>query len=197
LTYPLFSTDIIGMLLYALWLYWWGAPLERAWGTFYYARAFAAMSVISALGLALGAAVMHVPTEAANWLPLAALMVAFCLLQPYEDICIWGVVQLQSRWIAVIAALIVFFLYAEGGVPQMGFFALTGCAASYLWVRSRAWRLDNAYSTMPAGLPRAARSGRGRSRNREDGLTSRSLNPLEWVARWRRKRQFERLMRDD
>ena len=48
------------------------------------------------------------------------------------------------------------------------------------------------------GLPRVSFGGaKAASRPKDDRFTIRDLNPLEWVAKRKRRKQFERLMRDD
>src|SRR5690606_4283375 len=106
---------------------------------------YAAMTVISALGLTLGAFLLRVPVRADAWLPIAALTIAFCLINPHEVIRFWFILPIPARWIAIIEVVIIFFSYA-GYHPLMGLFALTGCAASYLWVRNRAWSQADYYT---------------------------------------------------
>jgi membrane associated rhomboid family serine protease len=210
LTYPLLSASILQMLFYGLFLYWIGSSLERSWGTRFYAIYFGAMSVISALGIALGYYVLQVQFDwAENWLPVAALTLTFCLLNPGEQISIWGVLPITAKWLAVAEVVIVFFLYAQNHAhPLMGFFALAGCGAAYLWVRTRAWRdiatfsrqrptssfrptKEQLYSSGP--LPR--RRTKAQRPPKDDETLH--LNPLDRLARWRRRRQFERLFEDD
>ena len=209
LTYPLLSTDIIQMLFYALFLYWFGSSLERSWGSKFYGIYFAALSVISALGLVIGSAVLHHPIWAFNWLPIAAIAVTFCLLNPNETISIWGVLPIAAKWLAVVEVVIVFFLYAQQHPnPLTGFFALAGCGAAYLWVRNRAWLDLATYSRMrpsPSYRPTKEQLYSSGPIPRRTSKTQRPpkddeslrLNPLERLARWRRRRQFERLFEDD
>jgi membrane associated rhomboid family serine protease len=194
LTYPLVTLGVLGMLFHAIWLYFVGGFLERAWGTRFFATYYAAMTVISALGLTLGAFLLRVPVRADAWLPIAALTIAFCLINPHEIIRFWFILPIPARWIAIIEVVIIFFSYA-GYHPLMGFFALTGCAASYLWVRNRAWSDAAHYTPRPRAFP--VKLPRRKARPLDDRTSRRSLNPLEWWARRRRKKQFERLMRDD
>ncbi len=201
LTYPLLSTRIISFLLHSLWLYSMGSSLERSWGTRSYAIYFFTMAAISALGIALGSAVLDVPDWAENWLPIAVLTVTFCWLNPHAEINIWGILPILARWLGFAVMLIVFFLYAqEHSHPLTGLFALTGCAAAILWVNFRSRHYSEGVSPLAGianiSLPKRATSTRSHT-PRDDRFTIRDLNPLEWLARRRRKRQFERLIRED
>lgn len=194
LTYPFVSFDPIGLIFYGLWLYWVGGSLERSWGTRFYAGYLAAMSVITALGMSAGAALLHGIFPVNETLPLAALTVAWCMLNPDLEIRLWGIVPILAKWLAVGEVLIIFFTHARMH-PLFGFFALSGCAASYLWVRTRAWSDVHLYSSMPyAPRPKKQKVQRG---PRDDKFSMRDLNPFERMARARRKKQFERLMKDD
>jgi membrane associated rhomboid family serine protease len=196
-TYPLVSFGVFGMIFHGIWLYFVGGSLERSWGTRTFALYYLAMTVISALGLILGAFVLRVSVMADSWLPIAALTVAFCLLNPHEVIRFWFILPIPARMLAVIEVVIIFFVYALGYHPLMGIFALTGCLASYLWVRNRSWS-DIGYYTPTAGsgihLPQLPRRPPPPP---DDRSRVRRLNPFECWARKRRKKQFERLMRDD
>lgn len=198
LTYPLLSMGIIGMLLHGLWLFFVGGSLERSWGTRFYAKFFAAMTLIGALSITLGAFVLRIPVWAENWLPVAALTITFCTLNPSMQINLWCVIPVQARWLAIGEALIVFFLYAQQHAnPLIGFFALVPCALAYLWTRSNSWGGVRLYAATRIS-PRPARPRQSSPPPRDDvSLKRRSLNPFEWYARQRRKKQFERLMKDD
>jgi len=198
LTYPLISSDIFGLLFYGLWLYFVGSSLERSWGTRFYGLYFAAMAAITASGMSLGAALLlhgsAFPIQPT--MPLAALTVAFCMLNPDLEIRLWGIIPILAKWLAVGEVLILFFVHFSIH-PLMGFFALSGCAASFLWVRTRAWGGVQLYSTMPVAPRRPKSRAKLRIVPPDDRSAPSNLNPLEWLARRRRKKQFERLMKDD
>lgn len=188
LTYPLVSFDIIGVLFYGFWLYFVGGSLERSWGTRFYGFFFGLMALISALGLVAGAFLLHVPVLATNWLPLAALTIAWCMLNPDQVIRFYFFLPIQAKWLAILEVVIIFFIHARIH-PLMGFFALTGCAAAFAWTRFRPWH-DIAHHTP---RPRAQKP----KTPLDDKFSLRDLNPFERIARARRKKQFERLMKDD
>ena len=198
LTYPLLSMGIIEMLFHGLWLFFVGGSLERSWGTRFYAKYFAAMTLIGALAITLGAFILRIPVWAENWLPIAALTITFCTMNPSMQINLWGIIPVQARWLAVGEAVIVFFMYAQRHAnPFIGFFALIPCAAAYFWARASNWGSFSLYASTRIN-PRASNSRQSPPLPRDDAsLQRRSLNPFEWYARRRRKKQFERLMKDD
>jgi len=193
ITYPLVSFDPIGLIFYGLMLWWVCGSLERSWGTRTFAIFFAAISVISALGIVAGVSLLRLGgIPVFNQLPLAALIVAWAMLNPNLEIRIYGIIPILAKWLAVGTALIVFFTHFAIH-PLMGFFALGGCAASLWWVRNRGWREAFSYAYR-APQPRGPKPKRAR---RDDDFSLKDLNPLERIARARRKKKFQRLFEDD
>jgi membrane associated rhomboid family serine protease len=192
LTYPLVSGDIIWMLFYGLMLYSIGGSLERSWGTKFYAIYFASMSVICAIGVTAAAIILDQPAAPANWLPLATLAFTYYMLDPNQPVSVWGVLQTQAKWMALVDVLIIFFIHARMH-PLVGFCALLGCVASYAWIRTRAWRDIHQYSSMPMRHTQVKK----KKVRRDDDFSWRDLNPLERIARARRKKQFQRLFEDE
>lgn len=193
LTYPLVSVNPIGLLFYGLMLWWVGGSLERSWGTRFFAIFFGLMSLITALGMSAGAATIGVQSfNIDNWLPLAALIIAWCMLNPDQEIRLWGVIPILAKWLALGEVLYIFFVYAQAHVV-LGMSALLGCAASFAWVRTRGWHDIHLYSSMPS----RQRIRKPKPPRRDDDFSLRDLNPLERLARARRKKQFQRLFEDD
>jgi membrane associated rhomboid family serine protease len=193
LTYPFVSTDVIGMIFYGLALFFIGGSLERSWGSRFYALYFLAMTIITALGLTLGAFLLRAPVAVSNWMPIAALLLAWCLLNPNEEVRFYFFIPIKARFLALIEVVIIFFTYTQFH-PLMGFFALSGCAASFAWVYYRPWSEMGHYTTRRQPRSRVVRPG---DRPKDDRFTLKDLNPLERIARYRRRKQFERLMKDD
>jgi len=190
-TYPLVSLDPIGLIFYGLMLWWICGSLERSWGTRTYAVFFATISAISALGISAGAAILKTSSiPVSSNLALGAMVVAWCMLSPNQEIRLYGIIPVLAKWLALGTALIVFFTHFAIH-PLMGFFALSGCAASLWWVRNRGWReaFTHAYRAPQAPKPRRAR--------RDDDFSVKDLNPFERIARARRKKKFQRLFEDD
>lgn len=202
LTYPFLSLTILGyldgFLSQALLLYWAGGSLERAWGTRTFILFYCAMSIVSVLGLSLGAFLIYLPAVyAANWLPTFAMVMAFCAMNSTDQVCLWPVGGIPTKIFAIIVCLIAFFLYGESyrWAPAIGFFALTGCAAGHWWVRRQRWDRGY-YATVPTAMRATRQPKKEKHGSRDDEWTWRNLNPFEWIARWRRRRQFMRLWKD-
>jgi membrane associated rhomboid family serine protease len=196
LTYPLVSVNPISLLFYGLMMWWVGGSLERSWGTRFYAIYFGLMSVITAVGLSAAAFLTNSEFIIDNWLPLAALIVAWCMLNPNEEIRLYGIIPILAKWLALGEVLLIFFIYSNFGERMnllTGMCALTGCAASFAWVRTRAWHDIHLYSSMPVRQPKIKK----KKVRRDDDFSWRDLNPLERVKRARRKKQFQRLFEDD
>ena len=189
-TYPLLALDPIGMLFYGLILWWIGGSLERSWGTKTFALFFGAMTLISALSISLGTWLLKLGQMPVYYqLPLAALTVAWCALNPNLEIRIYGIIPVLAKWLGVGTALIVFFTHARPSL-LMGLFALAGCAASFWWIRARGWRDSFSYAYR-APVPKP------KPNKRDDDFSIGDLNPLERWKRARRKKKFQRLFEDD
>jgi membrane associated rhomboid family serine protease len=113
LTFPLVHNNILGLLFDALAIYFFGSPLERAWGTprfvafFFLSGIVAGMTVIglNALSPALpggffAGAVTH----------FVSLGIAFGALNPSARIYIYFVIPVEARWLGIISAGLEFFL---------------------------------------------------------------------------------------
>ncbi|MCL6551746.1 MAG: rhomboid family intramembrane serine protease [Firmicutes bacterium] len=182
-TYPLLGTGgILWLLLggYMLWVF--GGSLERAWGRRDYVRFLALVTAAPALALWAGSlATGRSVVLAGPWLLLAATAVAWTTVNPSERLLAFFVVPMQARWLGLVAAVLVVF-----SLPfPMGVLAATGCGVARWYAAG--------------GRFGPARRAPGRSRrqlvrrHREDGPVG--WNPLERIRRWRRRRQFARLMR--
>lgn len=196
LTYPLYSSDPLSLLFYGLWLWFVGGSLERSWSTRFFAIYFALMSVITAAGLTACSLIIKQPIFVSNYLPIAALTVAWCMLNPDLEIRLYGIIPILAKYLAVGECLIILFTYGRQH-PLAGVFALSGCAASFWWVRSRAWRDISLYSSMPTYSTSSPKVKKAKRNRRDDDFSIRDLNPFEKLARARRRKQFERLMRED
>jgi len=180
LTYPLIGAGgILWVLLggYMMWLF--GGSLERAWGGGDYVRFLIMVTLGTALGLWIGSMILGRPAFLAGLgLPLAAATVAWAAINPSERLLLYFVLPIESRWLAVGVAVLVFFSFPF----PLGFFALAGCAIAWWYVRNGRYVLSGGAI---ARRPRRARSPERRT----------TLNPLALYRRWRLKRQFTRLMR--
>jgi hypothetical protein len=137
------------------------------------------------------------------WLVLAALLVGWCCLNPDESINLYGIIPIRLRYLAAGVCVIIFF--------SMGFgnpiFRVDGdCAvvASRCCGLNEGWAYTVETGRLPVQMPRVPRGPKLRlvdqkkpQRPRDDRFTIRDLNPLEWLARRKRRKQFEKLINDD
>jgi hypothetical protein len=180
LTYPLIGAGgILWVLLggYMMWLF--GGSLERAWGGADYIRFLIMVTLGTAAGLWVGATLLGRPGYLAGLgLPLAAAAVAWAAINPSERLLLYFVLPIESRWLAVGVAVLVFFTFPF----PLGLFALAGCAIAWWYVRTGRY-------VLPTGTA-FRRPGRTRGPERRT-----ARNPVALYRRWRLKRQFTRLMR--
>ncbi|MDQ3813165.1 MAG: site-2 protease family protein [Armatimonadota bacterium] len=104
--------------------------------------------------------------------------------------------------IGMAGAIIMGFLGLISGNLLLVFLAISGyltCYQTRMTLREtadQAWEDSRAYN-QGTSWPRKSRQRKLRRTPHDDTFSLRKLNPFEWLARWRRKRQFERLMKDD
>ncbi len=161
------SGSILALVVsaYTLWLF--GGSLERAWGAREYARFLILSTVLPALALWGAGLVLHRWVELSGlWLPVAACAVAWSAMNPRERLLVYFAIPVEGRWVGWLAVILVFFSFPF----PLGGFALTGCAFAYWFSRTGRYVL----------WPRAS---------------VRLSNPFRAYRRWRRHRQFMRLLR--
>ncbi len=220
LTYPILNLfpNILGLLFGGLMLWWFGGSLERSWGTRTFAIFWVLVSLVTVLSFSLGASIIGQSVPVASWLPLGAMVLAWCMLNPEQSILLYGIIPILAKWIALGEVLIIFFVHMSIH-PLLGLFALGGCAFAFWWARSRRWE-SSAYTAAYAAPPRydsftrgpkpKAQARRASPLNNplnnprskistppDDRKTWRDYNPIEMIAKRRRRKQFERLMKDD
>lgn len=189
LTYPLVMLDPISLIFYSLWIYFICGSLERSWGTRTFGIFFAAVTAISAAGLTIGALLTRTQAPVGGYVAVGAAFLAWAMLNPNLEIRLMGIIPILAKWLAAIDVAIIFFTYARIN-PLLGVFALFGCFAAYLWTRNRGWAdsFSYAYRTPQPKKKRAPH---------DDDFKLKDLNPLERIARARRKKKFQRLFEDD
>lgn len=218
--------NILGLLFNGLALWWFGGSLERAWSTRGYAAFWLAASALSALSMSLGALLFHVPMLwVGSYFPLTAVILAWALLNPEQTIMLYGIIPLKAKYLGLGEVLILFFTHAAPSL-LMGFFALGGCAFAFCWVRFFASsssfsslggsRSLGGYPAPPrtdtffggagkaSGKPSSSGRGAGGAKRPKKILTPlddkhswKDLGPLAAYQRYRRRKQFERLLDDD
>lgn len=217
LTYPVLELfpNILGLLFNGLALWWFGGSLERSWSTRGFAAFWASAAVVSAISLSIGALVLGVPgVWVSTYLPLAAIVFAWAMLNPEQVLMIYGLIPVRAKYIALAEVLIIFFTHV-GPHFLLGFFALGGLAFSLWWVRSFAGRMSfggagGSYPSPPrvdnffGGGGSSSTSGNGKPRRPkkiltplDDRRTWKDWGPLAAYQRYKRRKQFERLLDDE
>lgn len=145
LTYPLVYLDtsaqgFFNFLFGGFTLWSLGGSLERSWGSQKYGLFFFVMGLISALCLLVGSLLLGQPDGLFGFfLPLACCIVAFCMIQPEQEVQL-VFFPLRAKYFAVVVALFTWVYVGQGGRALLGIFALGGLLAALLYVRySRSW----------------------------------------------------------
>ncbi len=180
-TYPLVAPLNVVSVAFSAYLFWlFSGSLERSWGSRDYLVFLLLITVAPALGLWVVFILTGQSLQLIGlWLPVSATVVAWATINPYERIMLYFVIPLEARWLGVLAAGLVFF----GIRFPFGLFALAGCGIAWWYAQGgkyRLWSFSRGRTSAPTPRLRTRRF---------------TLNPVEALRRWRRKRQFARLLK--
>jgi membrane associated rhomboid family serine protease len=182
MTYPLVTYGPFSLLFAGYWLWVVGGSLERAWSTRRFLQFFFSITLLESLSLWLGSLLLTnlgaFSGVALNglWLPLAALTVAWCLLNPDQIVLFGFILPIQSRHLMWATFVITYFGFAYyQNAPWLGFFALAGPLAAYLRTKQRARSLS--YARRPVYL----RPTRSRREVRPPNVFERAW---DWLLYW-------------
>lgn len=179
-TYPLLGSGNILWLLLGSYIFWlFGGSLERAWRWRDYAIFVVMSTVVPAISVWLGSAVVGWGMPLAGlWLPVAAATVAWAAVNPSERVLLYFMIPVPARWLAVIAVAFVVFSVQF----PMGVLAAAGCGVAWWYARSGRY----------GGLSFRRSPARVREPHERDRL---SLNPVALLRRWRIRRRFLRVVK--
>src|SRR5262249_48825513 len=138
-TYPVLSEgSLFTTLLSCLVMWWFGASLERAWGTRWFAGFFFGISAAFAFSISLGTAALGMGGRpwAGLWLPTFGVFIAWALLNPNVMVNIWGVLPVKAAHLAIADVIVLWILI---GNPVLGLFAQGGNLAAWAFVHWRPW----------------------------------------------------------
>ena len=148
ITYPLIIYDPLALLFSGYWLWIVGGSLERAWSSRAFLSFFIAVSLTTSLFVWLGSQLLQIlgfgilegvhAHLSGLWMPLAALTVSWCLLNPEQVVLLGCILPVQGRhlmWATIVLTYILFVM--SFGAPWLGFFALSGVASAYFYTRRR------------------------------------------------------------
>jgi hypothetical protein len=164
---------------YMVWLF--GGSLERSWGRRDYSLFLILASGTAAISLWLGSLLTGRDSILAGfWIPLTACVVAWSAINPRERLLLYFVIPVEARWLGMLSVILLFF-----SLPfPLGAFPLTGCGFAWWYARGGRFQFSPAW---PSRI-----SSKRSARIPEDHFT---LNPIELVRRWQRRRRFLRLMK--
>ncbi len=158
LTYPVFNgggSAFINVLIGGFFLWLAGGSLERSWGSARFALFFFALTAITACSVELGWFISRggFALLYGFQLPLAGLIVAFCMLNAEQTI-IFYFFPIKAKYVALIVTLMTYFFAGMG--PLLDLFALGGILAAFLYVRfGRSWGDIDSYGARPRAASRA------------------------------------------
>jgi membrane associated rhomboid family serine protease len=123
--------EILAVIFSCLWLWGVGGIVEREEGSARFAAIWLIASVLSALGIWFGSAILNQPTTLYSpWTPLAALTVIWGTRHPNDPVRFMFVLCITARWVAWISAALVVFGTQP---PQMAPFAAISLLVAYLY----------------------------------------------------------------
>jgi membrane associated rhomboid family serine protease len=180
-TYLLVAPENLLSLLLSAYVFWlFSGSLERSWGSRDYLVFLLLITAAPALALWVALLLTGVNLQLIGlWLPVSATVVAWATINPHERVMLYFVIPLEARWLALLAGVLVFFNVRF----PFGIFALAGCGVAWWYAQGgkyRLWALGRGTTSSPKPRLRTRRF---------------TLNPLDALQRWRRKRQFARLLK--
>lgn len=207
LTYALVSLPPFSLWFVINLVFFWlsGGSLERGWGSRRYALFFFALTLASSLSLLLGGLLLHQqsPPLSGVFLPWTGLIVAFCMLNPEQQITVYFF-PVRAKYLAIGVTAWTYLTYGSMLGPLMGLFAIGGILAAYLYVRfARPWG-DIGYYNAPRQSFRGPdlrmdnRPARPTFRTTLDGSPQRR-SPMDIAGRWKdwqERRRLEKLWKN-
>jgi len=164
LTYPLFTYDPISLLLAGYWLWVVGGTLERSWTSWRFLQFFTGITLVTSVSITIGSLLLGVigavPPVGINglWMPLAALTVAWCLLNPDQIVLMGFVLPIKGRILMWVVVALTYFVFAGYGGPWLAFFALAGIGTAYLYTQGRDRWVYASQRRRPSGSPTAVQN---------------------------------------
>ncbi|MCH8274953.1 MAG: rhomboid family intramembrane serine protease [Armatimonadetes bacterium] len=156
LTYALVNLSPMGLLFIGFGLYYFGAGLERDWGTRRFAGAFLWLTVLTPLFFYLGSKFTEHPGLLLTMVvPAACCVVGWAVRYPRTQIRLWCVLPIEARWVGWFTAIAVPIGFSWG-YPLFVAFAGAPFLLTYLYA---AGQLRVPAFPMPQRRSRGAREG--------------------------------------
>lgn len=179
LTYPYVAAagGFVGLLFLCLWMWSIGGSVERELGNVTYLVVWLAFTVLCALGLWVGSAILGLPgVLVSGWSPVAALSVIWGTRNAVAPVTLMFVLPVTGRWIAWLAAGLLFFGTYP---PQLAPFAAAPLFFAYLYAANKI-----AFLPYGQGPTLGMRSSRG-----ENAAGSRRVYKQEYYDEVKRREQ--------
>lgn len=124
---------------------------------------------------------MSVPPAllAGLWLPLAAVIVMWCLIHPDEQILLFFIIPFKGKWLMWLTSGLTWFNFSNAHGFIVGLFSLGGIGVAYAFI-----------NVLFRGANRGGRSHSGR-------FSEGRSNPFTAYRRWRDRERLKRLFRSN
>jgi len=139
LTFPFVHSSVLGLLFDGILIYWFGASLERAWGTAKFLFFFFSTGILAGSILIPQTAVLHiVPFFTGLAGIFVGITVAFASMNPYATIMFWFFPMQARVMAAIIVAFDLFGNFQRYGGPLQALMSIAVvCLYSYLFTTRR------------------------------------------------------------
>jgi len=141
LTYPLVNLDFLTLFFGLIWLWSIGGNLERNFGSKTYSFFLAAVTITTGLAMVMMDRLFVGRNFVYNgiWLLLTGVTWAWARLYPNQDILLFGLIPMQSKWMAWLVAGLMFSSYLKE--PLIGIASLAGIPVVYLFMNRGSSRM--------------------------------------------------------
>ncbi|MCW5936670.1 MAG: hypothetical protein KIT11_05125 [Fimbriimonadaceae bacterium] len=136
LTYPFGGLGgALSYIFAGLWLHGVGRYIEEREGSGRLLFFFFGLALVASLGIALAALSGIRPALLGDpWIPIAGLTCIWAAREPDQPIRFMFVLQLAAKWVALVAAVLIFFGYGAGA-PLIGVLAVLPCVVGWFYGR--------------------------------------------------------------
>ena len=157
LTYPFASlgngSDLIWFLLSLLWVWFMGGAIERELGAQRFIATFFAFTLLGALAMLLGRALLGTgPALLGPMIPASALTMIWAARNPEQSILLMMVIPLKGKYLAILTVVLVIFPLGASN-PLLGVIAALPLGLAWLWASGK----------LPVAYPVGVRTGRSRA----------------------------------
>ncbi|HRK21674.1 MAG TPA: rhomboid family intramembrane serine protease [Fimbriimonadaceae bacterium] len=197
LTYPYIAGagSFIGLIFLCWWLWGIGGSVERELGAKRYLTVWIVFSVLCGLGLAIGATLLGQSGQLmSGWTPVAAITVMWGTRNASAEVRLMMVIPVSGRWMAWIAAGLVFFGTQP---PMLAPFAAAPLLLAWLYAANKIAVLPYSYGGGFGGGPRGMNAAGTRKVYRKEYYEEVKRREQARAEKDKLRELFERSMIDD